>query len=71
MKLSRKLPNIGGNIWWHGYWVTGNYKGAADSLAMKYQSTIALPPAYREPAIRPANLTDIRIEKEGDRKYLS
>ncbi len=70
VKLSRKLPNIGGNIWWHGYWVTGNYKGAADSLAMKYQSTIALPPAYGDPAIRPANLTDIRIEKEGDRKYL-
>ena len=42
VKLSRKLPNIGGNIWWHGYWVTGNYKGAADSLAMKYPSIATL-----------------------------
>lgn len=44
VKLSRRLPNVQGNVWWHGYWVTGNYKGAADSLALKYQSTIALPP---------------------------
>ncbi len=29
-----------------------------------------MPPAYGDPAVRPANLTDIRIEKEGDRKYL-
>ena len=49
VRLSRRLPNVKGNVWWHGYWVTGNYKGAADSLAMKYQSTIALPPCIRRP----------------------
>ena len=70
VKLSRKLPNIGGNIWWHGYWVTGNYKGAADSLAMKYQSTIALPPAYGNPEERPAPVSEIKIEKEGEQEYL-
>ena len=37
--LSRNLKNIGGNVWWHGYWVTGNYKGAADSLAKRYRPT--------------------------------
>lgn len=64
VRLSRTLPNIGGNIWWHGYWVTGNYKGAADSLAMKYQSTIALPPAYGDKGIKPRNVKEIKIEKD-------
>jgi len=71
VKISRKLPNIGGNIWWHGYWVTGNYKGAADSLALKYQSTIALPPAYGDQKIRPKTITGIKIEKENDKEYLT
>ena len=70
MKLARNLPNIKGNIWWHGYWVTGNYKGAADSLAMKYQSTIALPPAYGDKSIRPHGVKEVKIEKEGDQEYL-
>ena len=70
VKLSRKLPNIGGNIWWHGYWVTGNYKGAADSLAMKYQSTIALPPVYGDARKHPKTIKEIRIEKEGDKEFL-
>lgn len=67
VKLSRSLPNIGGNIWWHGYWVTDNYKGVADSLAMKYQSTIALPPAYGDPNHHPLTVSDLKIErKDGD-----
>lgn len=70
VKLSRKLPNIGGNIWWHGYWVTGNYKGAADSLAMKYQSTIALPPVYGDARKHPKTIKEIKIEKEGDKEFL-
>ena len=70
VKLSRKLPNIGGNIWWCGYWVTGNYKGVADSLAMKYQSTIALPPAYGDKSVKPLTVPEIKVVKEGDKEFL-
>lgn len=70
VKLSRKLPNIGGNIWWCGYWVTGNYKGVADSLAMKYQSTIALPPAYGDKNVKPLTVPEIKIVKDGDAEFL-
>ena len=70
VKLSRKLPNIGGNIWWCGYWVTGNYKGVADSLAMKYQSTIALPPAYGDKSVKPQTVPEIKIVKEDDKEFL-
>ncbi len=71
VRLSRELPNIKGNVWWHGYWVTGNYKGAADSLAMKHQSTIALPPAYGDAAKRPKAVREIKLERQGDELYLS
>lgn len=70
VKLSRKLPNIGGNIWWCGYWVTGNYKGVADSLAMKYQSTIALLPAYGDKGVKPLTVPEIKVVKEGDKEFL-
>ena len=70
VRLSRRLPNVQGNIWWHGYWVTGNYKGAADSLAMKYQSTIALPPAYGDKSVRPKSVSDLKIERNGEDTYL-
>lgn len=70
VKLSRKLPNVQGNVWWHGYWVTGNYKGAADSLAMKYQSTIALPPAYGDKAKKPKQITEIKIEEDAKGTWL-
>ncbi len=46
IELSRKLKNVGGNVWWHGYWVTDNYKGVRDSLTNHFQRTIALPPAW-------------------------
>ncbi len=70
VKLSRKLPNIGGNIWWHGYWVTGNYKGAADSLAMKYQSSIALPPVYGNSHKKPNPVKEVKIEKRDGKNFL-
>lgn len=70
VKLSRKLPNIGGNVWWHGYWVTGNYKGAADSLAMKYQSTLALPPIYGDVSKKPKAIEDLKIVKTGKDTFL-
>ena len=71
VKLSRKLPNVGGNVWWHGYWVTDNYKGVADSLALKYQSTIAIPPVYGDSKVKPAPVKGLKLE-EGDGKiYLT
>lgn len=71
VKLSRRLQNVQGNVWWHGYWVTGNYKGAADSLAMKYQSTIALPPAYGDKGKLPKSINDLKIEKENNEYFLT
>ncbi len=71
VRLSRRLPNVKGNVWWHGYWVTGNYKGAADSLAMKYQSTIALPPAYGDLKKTPKSVSEIKIDKTGEEAFLS
>ena len=71
VRLSRRLPNVKGNVWWHGYWVTGNYKGAADSLAMKYQSTIAIPPAYGDSRISPRTIKDLKIESDGDKSFLT
>ncbi len=71
VRLSRKLPNVGGNVWWHGYWVTGNYKGVADSLALKYQSTIALPPAYGDLKVKPEKVHDLRIERRDGKTFLT
>ena len=71
VRLSRRLPNVKGNVWWHGYWVTGNYKGAADSLAMKYQTTIALPPAYGDRKKTPKSVSEIKIDKTGEEAFLS
>ncbi len=71
VRLSRELPNIGGNVWWHGYWVTENYKGASDSLSLKYQSTIALPPAYGDPNVKPAKPEGLHLETRGGKVFLS
>ena len=71
VRFTRELPKIGGNIWWCGYWVTGNYKGAADSLAMKYQSTIALPPAYGDKSIKPETVKNLKINNAGKVAKLS
>ncbi len=71
VKLSRRLPNVQGNVWWHGYWVTGNYKGASDSLAMKYQSTIALPPAYGDKNKQPKSISDLKIEEKDGEYFLT
>lgn len=46
IRLSRELSNVGGNCWWPGYEITDNYKGIADLFGKKYQSTVALVPAY-------------------------
>lgn len=70
VRLSRTLPNVGGNVWWHGYWVTDNYKGVADSLALKYQSTIALPPVYGDARVKPASVKGLRLEQDDRKTYL-
>ncbi len=71
VKLSRELPNVKGNVWWHGYWVTENLRGVADSLAMRHQSTIALPPAYGDKKLAPDPVSNLRIEKDGDEAYIT
>ena len=70
VRMTRELTNIGGNIWWHGYWVTDNYKGVADSLSMKYQSTIALPPIYGDKGMKPKKVNELKIIKEDDKVFL-
>ena len=71
VKLSRKLPNVKGNVWWHGYWVTDNLKGVADSLALKYQSTIALPPIYGNQKEKPQRVADLKLVKEKGKTFLT
>lgn len=71
VELSRTLPNIKGNVWWHGYWVTDNYKGVHDSLALNYQHQPALPPAWGDKSRRPAPPAGLRIEEGADGVWLS
>lgn len=70
VKISRDLPNVKGNVWWHGYWVTENLRGVADSLALKHQSTIAIPPAYGNKKVKPAKVANLKVEKKGMENYL-
>lgn len=70
VEMSRKLPNIKGNVWWHGYWVTGDYKGAAKELTNKHQSTMALVPAYGDQHVRPQKPSGVRLVKEKDKTFI-
>lgn len=71
VRLTRNLDNVSGNVWWHGYWVTDNYKGVADSLALTYQSSIALPPAFGDKNIQPKSPENLRVEKRNGGRYLT
>lgn len=71
VKLSRSLPNVKGNVWWHGYWVTENLKGVADSLALKYQSTLALPPVYGNPEDRPLPVKNVKLVNNNGQIFLT
>lgn len=63
MRLTRQSPSIDGNCWWPAYYVTKNLGGVADSLAAKYQSTIALVPAYEEISDEiPAAVKGLRLD---------
>ena len=72
--LSRKLKNVGGNVWWHGYWVTENYKGVRDSLQNHFQRTIALPPSWENLAEKRGGRPDaprgLRVERYDGRTFL-
>lgn len=70
IKLSRKLENVKGNVWWHGYWVTDNYKGVADKLKADYQSTLALPPAYGDAKKTPEAVKGLKFIKESGKLIL-
>lgn len=61
--ISRKLPNVHGNAWYHGYWVTGNYKGVRDALASDHQRTLAIAPAFGNKNVKPAKVKGLRREE--------
>lgn len=71
VRISRELPNVKGNVWWHGYWVTSNMNGVADSLALKHQSTIALPPAYGRQRLCPESVEDVGLTRQDGKVYLT
>lgn len=71
VNLSRSLPNVKGNIWWHGYWVTGNYKGALDALAQRHQRSLALAPAYGNDEKRPEKVKNLRADIIDDVKVIA
>ena len=71
VRLSRELPNVKGNIWWHGYWVTENLKGVKDSLAMTHQRTLALPPSYGNNKEKPEPVKNLRLVNNDNKIYLT
>lgn len=64
IKLSRELPNVKGAIWFHGYWLTENYKGAHNQISTDHYATLALPPAYGDLKKKPKQVGDIKIVKD-------
>ena len=69
IELSRELDNVDGNVWWHSYWVTDNYKGARDLLAQNFQSTLALPPAFGD-NVTVATPRDVRLSRRNGKVYI-
>lgn len=70
IKLGRSLENVKGNVWWHGYWVTENFKGVHDKLTKNYQSTLALVPAYGDKSIVPESVSGLKVSEKGDEIWL-
>ena len=48
MELTRELPEVDGNVWWPGWSLADGTLGLADSLALRYQRSPALIPAYTD-----------------------
>ncbi|MDE6716690.1 MAG: family 10 glycosylhydrolase, partial [Muribaculaceae bacterium] len=70
IKLTRTLPNVKGAIWFHGYWLTENYKGAHKQMMEDHYPTLALPPVYGDPSNLPQQVRDVKIAKERDGRSL-
>ena len=66
IKLGRSLENVKGNVWWHGYWVTENFKGVHDKLTKNYQSSLALVPAYGDKSLVPESVSGLKVSEKGD-----
>lgn len=71
VEMARSLLNINGIIWWHGYWVTDNYKGVAKELTNKHQATFALPPAYGNTSFHPETPANVRLIKENGKTFVT
>lgn len=69
--LSRKLDNVQGNAWYHGYWVTGNYKGVHDALTRKHQRTLALPPAWGDNKRLPNKISGLRTTSSDEGNFIT
>lgn len=63
VKIARSLPGVDGEVWWHGYWVTGNYKGALDALASRHQRSLALTPEYGKNGKHPDKVTGLHASQ--------
>lgn len=64
--ISRRLDNVHGNAWYHGYWVANNYKQVNDKLASIHQRTLALPPLYSAKGNKPKKVSGLHTEKASD-----
>ncbi len=51
--------------------MTDNMKGVADSLAYVHQNTVAIPPAYGDHKLKPAAVSNLRLEKKDGKAYLA
>lgn len=64
--MSRALPNVHGIVWWPGYDVTRNYKGAKDSLVNRIMPTKAIAPASTWiDSIAPAGVNGLTGKRSG------
>lgn len=70
IELSRRLKNVDGNVWWHGYWVTDNYKGVKDMLSQNFQRNIALPPQWGDNSIKPKGVNNLIVERYDGKTFL-
>jgi len=70
IEISRTLPDVKGAIWFHGYWLAENYKGAREAMALDHYATLALPPVYGDKNKAPRQVRDIRIENKDGENFL-
>ncbi len=62
LDLMHTLDSVHGLVWWPGYSLTSNYKGASDSLKVTSQVAPALPPVVSWiDNVKPQAVTDVRL----------